>query len=190
MKDKLLVVVFLLISIATPARAETIYLKDGRVVTGKIINRGAADVTIKEGGAPRHYFSDQILRIEQDDAPVSLAAPADPAPKPVVSAEKVVLITEFIEVSGIRQSIQAIIDRIIAQSPPEKQTELKSVFDMQGIMRELMPIYDKYYSSEELKEISAFYRTPAGQKMIEVTPKIMNEFLQASVDAIKQRPKP
>lgn len=190
MKIKLLCALLLGFLVIGVAHAETIYLKDGRVVTGKIINRGAADVTIKEGGAPRHYFSDQILRIEQDDAPVSLAAPADPAPKPVVSAEKVVLITEFIEVSGIRQSIQAIIDRIIAQSPPEKQTELKSVFDMPGIMRELMPIYDKYYSSEELKEISAFYRTPAGQKMIEVTPKIMNEFLQASVDAIKQRPKP
>lgn len=190
MREKLFVIVFFLTIVVSPAYAETIYLKDGRIVTGKIINRGVADITIREGAAPRHYFNDQILRIEQDDALVSPAAPADPAPKAVVSTEKVLLITEFIEVSGVRQSIQANIDRIIAQSPPERQADMKTVFDMQGIMRELMLIYDQYYSPEELKEIIAFYKTPAGQKMIEVTPKIMGEFLQASVDAIKQRPKP
>ncbi len=187
---KLSLTVFSLAIAASFAHAETIYLTDGRVVTGKIINRGATDVTVKEGGTPRHYFNDQILRIEQDDAPVNRAVSADPAPKPVVSAEKIVLITEFIEVSGIRQSIQANIDRIIAQSPPEKQAELKTIFDMQEIVQELMPIYDKYYSSEELKQISAFYKTPAGQKMVEVTPKIMGEFLQATVDAVKQRSQP
>ena len=35
MKNKLFAVVFLLIIIASLAHAETIYLKDGRVVTGR-----------------------------------------------------------------------------------------------------------------------------------------------------------
>ena len=184
MKNKLFAVVFLLIIIASLAHAETIYLKDGRVVTGKIINRGAYDVTVKEGTMPRKYYNDQILRIDQDGAPAPAAGTAG------ISDEKNGLIVEFIGVSGIRQSMQASIDRIIAQAPAEKQAELSAIFDISGIVQQLVPIYDKYYSSEELKEIIAFYRTPAGQKMIEVTPKIVNEFLQASVDAIKQRPKP
>lgn len=184
MKNKLFVVVFLLIIIASPAHAETIYLKDGRVVTGKIINRGAYDVTIKEGTMPRKYYNDQILRIDQDGAPAPAAGTAG------ISDEKIGLIVEFIGVSGIRQSMQASIGRIIAQAPAEKQAEVSAIFDISGIVQQLVPIYDKYYSSEELREIIAFYRTPAGQKMIEVTPKIVNEFLQASVDAIKQRPKP
>ena len=190
MSIKLSVIVFSLMVIACPAHAETIYLKDGRVVTGKIINRGVTDVTIKEGAIPRTYFNDQISRIEQDGAPVSPVTSGGASPKAMISVEKIGLITEFIEVSGIRQSIQANIDRIIAQSPPERQAELKTVFDMSGIMEQLLPIYDKYYSSEELKEIIAFYKTPAGMKMIEVTPRIMSEFLQASVDAIKQRSQP
>ncbi len=190
MRAKLAVIIFFLIMTVCPAHAETIYLNDGRVIKGKIINRGVYDVTIREGAMPHKYFNDQILRIDQDEAPVNAAVGATETAAVSISPEKIDLITEFIEVSGIRQSMQANIDRIIAQSPPEKQAELKTVFDMQGIMQELMPIYDKYYSADELKEIIAFYKTPAGQKMIEVTPKIMSEFLQSSINAIKQRSQP
>ena len=194
MREKLFVIVLFLTIVVSPARAETIYLNDGRVIKGKITNRGAYDVTIKEGAMPRKFFNDQILRIEQDEAPVNAADRAvgsvDSSRLAGISAEKAALITEFIEASGIRQSMQANIERIIAQSPAEKQAELKTVFDINGIIRQLVPVYDKYYSPEELMEIIAFYKTPAGQKMIEVTPKIMSEFLQASVDAIKQRSQP
>ena len=194
MRAKLSVIVFFLAIAVCPARAETIYLNDGRVIKGKIINRSAYDVTIKEGVMPRKFFIDQILRIEQDEAPVNGAAGAigavDPSRLTGISAEKIALITEFIEASGIRQSMQANIERIITQSPAEKQAELRTAFDISGVVQQLVPIYDKYYSPEELREITAFYKPPAGQKMIAVTPKIMSEFLQASIDAIKQRSQP
>ncbi|HBO97872.1 MAG TPA: hypothetical protein DE315_03625 [Candidatus Omnitrophica bacterium] len=194
MKIKLLCALLSGFLVIGAARAETIYLNDGRVIKGKIINRGAYDVTIKEGVMPRKFFNDQILRIEPDVAPVNDAAGAtgavDSSGLTGISAEKAALITEFIEASGIRQSMQANTERIIAQSPVEKQAELRTIFDINGIIRQIVPIYDKYYSPEELREIIAFYKTPAGQKMIEVTPKIMSEFLQASVDAIKQRSQP
>ena len=119
MRGKLFVLVFFLTMVVSPARAETIYLNDGRVIKGKIINRGAYDVTIKEGVMPRKFFNDQILRIEPDVAPVNDAAGAtgavDSSGLTGISAEKAALITEFIEASGIRQSMQANIDRIIAQ---------------------------------------------------------------------------
>lgn len=193
MKRKLSVIVFFLMVAAYQAHAETIYLKDGRVVKGKIINRGAYDVTIKEGAMPRKYYNDQILRIDQEDA---LAHPA-PGPAAVdslqaagISPEKVELIFEFIETSGIRQSIQANIERIVAQAPAEQQAQLRTIFDINGIIPQLVPVYDKYYSPEELEEIIAFYKTPAGQKMIEVTPKIVNEFLQTSMQALQKRAQP
>lgn len=194
MRGKLFIIVFFLTMVVSSARAETIYLNDGRVIKGKIINRGAYDVTVREGAMPRKFFNDQILRIEQDEAPVNAAQGAigavDSSRLAGISAEKVNLIVEFIEASGIRQSVQVNIERIIAQSPAEKQAELRTIFDINGIIQQLVPIYDKYYSPEELKEITAFYKTPAGQKMIEATPKIMSEFLQASVDAIRQRSQP
>jgi len=194
MGEKLFVIIFFLTAAVCSARAETVYLKDGRMIKGKIINRGAYDITIKEGAMPRKFFNDQILRIDQDEAPVNAAEGAigavDSSKLTGISAEKANLIVEFIETSGIRQGVQANIDRIIAQSPAEKQAGLKTVFDINGIVQQLVPIYDKYYSPEELREIIAFYKTPAGQKMIEVTPKIMGEFLRASADAVKQRSQP
>lgn len=42
------------------------------------------------------------------------------------------------------------------------------------------PIYDKYYTVEELREILAFYKTPVGRKTNKVMPQIMQETLQAS----------
>lgn len=194
MREKLFVVALFLTIVVSPARAETLYLNDGRAIKGKIVNRGAYDITIREGAMPRKFFNDQILRIEQDEAPVNAAQGAigaiDSSMLTGISAEKVTLIVEFIEASGIRQSMQVNIEGIIAQSPAEKQAELRTVFDINGIIRQLVPIYDKYYSPEELREIIAFYKTPAGQKMIEVTPKIVSEFLQTSVDAIRQRSQP
>lgn len=37
------------------------------------------------------------------------------------------------------------------------------------------PLYDKYFSEEELREMLAFYRTPVGRKSIEVMPSLMQE---------------
>ena len=182
-----LIIISLFLTIAiSAAHAETIYLKDGRVIKGKIINRGAYDVTIREGAMPRKYYNDQILRIEQDEAPAGSARPAGQA----MSEEKIALIVEFIKVSGMRQSMEATIERIVTQAPVEKQAELRILFNISGIVQQLIPVYDKYYSSEELREIIVFYKTPAGQKMIQVTPQIINEFMQASVAAIKQHSKP
>lgn len=197
MKIKFLYVLFLGFTITGTAQAETIYLKDGRVIKGKIINRGAYDVTVKEGMMPRKYYNDQILRIEQDveapvveETPLTTPSESDMAALSKISPEKITLIKEFIEVSGIRQSIQTNIERIIAQAPAEKQTELKTVFNLEQIVQQMLPIYDKYYSAEELTEIIAFYKTPTGRKVIEVTPKILAEFMQVTVDAIKRRSQP
>ncbi len=38
-----------------------------------------------------------------------------------------------------------------------------------------LPLYDKYFSGEELREMLAFYRTPLGRKSIEVMPSLMQE---------------
>jgi hypothetical protein len=42
-----------------------------------------------------------------------------------------------------------------------------------------VPVYDKYYSDEEIKGLIQFYQTPLGQKTITVLPKLMGE-LQAA----------
>jgi len=46
------------------------------------------------------------------------------------------------------------------------------------------PVYDKYFSEEELRQMVAFYRTPVGRKAIEVMPSVMQEAGRAIEDAV------
>ena len=45
--------------------------------------------------------------------------------------------------------------------------------DSRQLLELIVPIYDKYYTAEDIKGLIAFYQTPTGQKMITVLPKIM-----------------
>ncbi len=49
------------------ARAETVYLKDGTVVKGKIIEKYGVYVKMEVRGAPRIYGIDEIEKIEKDN---------------------------------------------------------------------------------------------------------------------------
>jgi hypothetical protein len=43
----------------------------------------------------------------------------------------------------------------------------------------VVPIYDKYYSDDEVKQLIQLYQTPIGQKMLAVLPKITKESQEA-----------
>jgi hypothetical protein len=51
---------------------------------------------------------------------------------------------------------------------------------MDELMAEIIPLYARYFSAEELRSMAAFYRTPAGAKMLFLTPRISHEALQIS----------
>ena len=55
---------------------------------------------------------------------------------------------------------------------------LKYVLTVQD---EAPAVYAKYFSAEELRSLSAFYRTPIGIKAITVMPKVMGESMQIMV---------
>ncbi len=43
------------------------------------------------------------------------------------------------------------------------------------LLDKVIPIYAKYYTDDEIKELIAFYETPLGRKIVSVTPMIMRE---------------
>ena len=47
------------------------------------------------------------------------------------------------------------------------------------------PLYDQYFSDEELEQMLAFYRTPVGRKAIEVMPSLMVEAAQGVDRAVR-----
>ncbi len=54
-----------------------------------------------------------------------------------------------------------------------------SKFDQQTILDLAVPVYDKYYSDDEVKDLIRLYETPLGHKMLATLPKVMAE-LQAA----------
>jgi len=51
--------------------------------------------------------------------------------------------------------------------------------DMSQLLELSIPLYDKYYSHEEIKSLLAFYATPAGQKSITAMPQLIEELREA-----------
>jgi uncharacterized protein len=44
-------------------------------------------------------------------------------------------------------------------------------------MKDAPALYAKYFSAQELDELAAFYRSPTGAKALQVTPRLMGEFM-------------
>ena len=92
------------------------------------------------------------------------------------------------QINGSVASTNALFPRIIAQLKQSKPdvtdaqwAALKlDVFDVEvaSLNEQLIPVFKKYYTQEEVKAIIAFYETPVGKKMAETTPKMMMEQMQ------------
>lgn len=48
-----------------------------------------------------------------------------------------------------------------------------------GLLDRMVPIFDKHYTHEEIKELIAFYQTPLGKKVLAVTPLAAQESMTA-----------
>ena len=47
-----------------------------------------------------------------------------------------------------------------------------------------VPLYDKFFSEQELRDLLAFYRTPTGQKSLKVMPELLAESMQQAATVL------
>ena len=55
------------------------------------------------------------------------------------------------------------------------EEETRRSFTAERMVEELIPIYDKYLTAEEIKSLIAFYESPAGRKFVALMPVIIRE---------------
>jgi len=191
MIKKILILFVSIVLLASVVSAETIYLKDGNVVEGEVIQRSSYYVVVKdERGRPKKFFLDQVEKIVEEQEEETAELFIDASQFEDISEEKVKLILRFIEVNGTRGNMRENLNLIIEQAPEERRLELENLFDINVLIENFIPIYDKYYQEEELREIIKFYESPAGLKFMEVTPQIMAEALQVSVKYFQEKANP
>lgn len=100
----------------------------------------------------------------------------------VQEAEKINNIKKLLDITGSKNLSQQIITQLLATLKteyPEVPQKFWQTFVAElkpdDMINELIPIYGKYFTNEEIKEIIAFYQTPLGQKTITVLPELSRE---------------
>jgi hypothetical protein len=65
--------------------------------------------------------------------------------------------------------------QLAPQAPETFWTLFRSRMNVNTFVDLFVPIYDRYFSHEDIKELIRFYETPIGKKMLDVTPLITKE---------------
>ena len=78
-----------------------------------------------------------------------------------------------------------------AKEIPAASTAFAATFDdpklMDELIDEIVPLYARHFTVAEINQLSAFYKTPVGQKMIATMPAVMNEAMQISQKVMMPR---
>lgn len=134
--------------------------------------------------------SDQKSEQKQQAAPAAPDAPSAEAPR--IDPTKEADIRRLLEASGgpgnamqVMKRMEDGIKPMLSNSLPpgeyrDKLIELflerfRSKFNAQQIEDLAVPVYDKYFSDDEIKQLMAFYATPLGKKSLTVMPQLLGE---------------
>ncbi len=205
-----LIVGFLFASQA--AYGDTLYFKNGKTIRAKVVEQTADQIKVDISGVKITYYLDEIDHIEKDNeaapippkpitdkstnvSPITPTTTSSTTPTPSTSdtsavsatADKKELILTLIDASGTRKTMTDMFDQIMLQAPEQQKTTLKSILNINEIISRLVPIYDKYFTETELKELIAFYRSTTGRKLIKVMPMIMEDSMKASMTYFQEK---
>ena len=132
----------------------------------------------------------------QTPAPAAPPAPATAAPATATAPDaqgidpaKAAEIHKLLELTGTvkvtQRAIGQMIDMFKAQHPnmpDDFWAKAEKDIDVQELISKMVPLYDKYYSLDDLKAVNAFYSSPAGQRLVAVTPQLMSESMTIGQD--------
>jgi hypothetical protein len=104
----------------------------------------------------------------------------------VYPSEKAEKISELLQLTGSgdlgKQFVVAIFERVktkVPQVPEEFWLRMEAKIDPREMEMLVVPIYDKYFTLEDIRGLHAFYSSPLGKKLISVQPQIMQESMLA-----------
>ncbi|MEH1903611.1 MAG: DUF2059 domain-containing protein [Nostoc sp.] len=111
-------------------------------------------------------------------SPTNTIAPSSNAQE----IEKTNNIKKLFEITGVKNLSRQIITQLLndfksnyPQVPQKFWDNFAAEIKSDDIVNEIIPIYNKYFSNEEIKQVLTFYQTPVGQKTITVLPQLYQE---------------
>jgi hypothetical protein len=92
-----------------------------------------------------------------------------------------------LEANGMRSHLQANIRRTIENAPVARREDLKKIFNLEEIVSEILPLYDRAFTQDELIALVSFYESPVGTKLMEVSPQLVQEAAEAALKYIQKK---
>ena len=79
------------------------------------------------------------------------------------------------------------VDKMVPQAVAAVTRVLEDPKLADEMMAEVVPLYARYFSPDEMKQLATFYRTPIGKKSLQVMPQLMGEGMQLGQRVIAPR---
>ncbi|WP_086836071.1 DUF2059 domain-containing protein [Nostoc sp. 106C] len=96
--------------------------------------------------------------------------------------DKINNIKKLLEITGARNLSRQVINQMFValkgeypQVPQKFWDTFLAELKPDDMINEFIPIYNKYFTNDEIKQIIAFYQTPLGQKTLTVIPQLSRE---------------
>ena len=186
MKRNLILTIAALL-ITAQAFADKITLKDGRIIEGKVVSEASYYVIVQdEQGNPTRFNREQIEKIEKPAQDPRAAFP--PIQKlDQISKDKIALIQRLLLVSGVKEAMFKRVNQIIEDAPAERRTELYILLDVEKLLEQIVPIYGRYYTDDELKEMIHFYESPIGKKFLQAQPFVIQDSMETTIKYFEKK---
>ena len=156
-------------------------------ILGCVLLGGGIGVTAQ---APGLHVSAAERVASREQAARATQKPATPAAK--IDAAKEADIRQLMEVTGVNGLGEQLMTAGIAQlranvlearpdDPRAKQfadafaARFQKHFDPHSVIESVVPIYDKHLSSEDLRALLEYYKSPFGQRMLKVLPELARD---------------
>lgn len=94
------------------------------------------------------------------------------------------LLTDFIKAQGQFETFNATIDQMTSMMGITLNEDEKVEFTsdvMSSLIKMLVPVYQKHFTEQDLKDAIDLFKTPIGKKISEKSPIIAQESMQASM---------
>jgi uncharacterized protein len=88
-----------------------------------------------------------------------------------------------------RKAELASVDRRLPAIAAALQKELNDPKLVDALYKEVLPLYARHFTADEVTALTAFYRSPAGKKSLEVMPALMMESAQVAQKLTQERAK-
>jgi len=102
-----------------------------------------------------------------------------------ITHEKRAEIDRMLKLTGMESLCNQMIGQLTAglrnqmkEVPPEFWDRFAKKISGSELLEKIVPLYDKYYSLEDLRAVNEFYSSPAGQRVLSTLPQIMQESMK------------